>query len=246
MASNQPSWTSFRGTPQSRGIKRAPAQRYLGLCYQTGQGVATGLLRGVKWLRRAAEQTTPRRNVIWGSVTRRAWGCRRIRLGGEMVSRGCRAGDPAAQFKPGCVRNRPGRDAKLRRSRSSGITPRRKQGEAQAQFNLGFFTRPARWCRRILPRRPVGTWRRRNRRSPRPVQSRLCYQTGRACPKATPRRENGSAAPPSRVTRRPNTNLGLYYSTLETATPAEAEGEEPNRRMNPPPPSIPDSSAGIK
>ena len=45
------------------------SQCYIGICYQTGQGVAQDYVEAVKWLRRAAEQNDESAQCYLGSAT---------------------------------------------------------------------------------------------------------------------------------------------------------------------------------
>ncbi|HWY77695.1 MAG TPA: SEL1-like repeat protein, partial [Verrucomicrobiae bacterium] len=56
MAANQASWHSFEDLRAAAEAGDAASQCYLGICYQTGKGVAQDYTEAVKWLRRAADQ----------------------------------------------------------------------------------------------------------------------------------------------------------------------------------------------
>src|ERR1044071_8022511 len=55
----------------------AAAQCYLGICFQTGQGVTQDYAEAVRWFRRAADRTIPTPNVTSASVSRPAPACPR-------------------------------------------------------------------------------------------------------------------------------------------------------------------------
>ena len=56
MPPNQTSWQSFEELRQAAESGDAASLCYLGICYQTGQGVQQDYQEAVRWFRRAAEQ----------------------------------------------------------------------------------------------------------------------------------------------------------------------------------------------
>ena len=53
---NRRTWQSFDELRKAAEQGDPSAQCYLGICYQTGQGLQQDAVEAVKWLRRAAEQ----------------------------------------------------------------------------------------------------------------------------------------------------------------------------------------------
>ena len=56
MQTNRRTWQSFDEMHAAAQQGEAAAQCYLGICYQTGQGVAQDYVEALRWYRRAAEQ----------------------------------------------------------------------------------------------------------------------------------------------------------------------------------------------
>jgi TPR repeat protein len=56
MQRNRRTWQSFEELVRAAEEGDAGAQCYLGVCYQTGQGVQQDHQEAVKWFRRAADQ----------------------------------------------------------------------------------------------------------------------------------------------------------------------------------------------
>ena len=56
MQPNRRTWQTFDEMRKAAEEGDAAAQCYLGICYQTGQGVAQDYPQALKWLRRAADQ----------------------------------------------------------------------------------------------------------------------------------------------------------------------------------------------
>ncbi|HYG34555.1 MAG TPA: tetratricopeptide repeat protein, partial [Clostridia bacterium] len=53
---NRRNWQTFDEVRHAADEGDAAAQCYLGICYQTGKGVAQDYQEAVRWFRRAAEQ----------------------------------------------------------------------------------------------------------------------------------------------------------------------------------------------
>ena len=118
MSSSRRTWDSFEAMRQAAHEGDPQAQCYLGVCYQTGQGVAQDNQEAVKWFRRAAEQSDPVAQCYLGVCYLHGAGCAAgIRRGGQMAARGGRAERSGGAIQSGrALRNRPGRAAKLCRS----------------------------------------------------------------------------------------------------------------------------------
>ena len=56
MHGNTQTWQSFEDIKRAAEEGDAASQCYIGICYQTGQGVALDYGQAVLWLRRAADQ----------------------------------------------------------------------------------------------------------------------------------------------------------------------------------------------
>ena len=56
MQTNRRTWQSFDEMHAAAQQGEAAAQCYLGICYQTGQGVAQDYVEALRWYRRAADQ----------------------------------------------------------------------------------------------------------------------------------------------------------------------------------------------
>ena len=69
MSNNRRTWETFEAM-QPRPPKKAitQAQRYLGVCFQNGQGVAQDYQEAVNGFVVRRNKTTRLRNVIWGCV----------------------------------------------------------------------------------------------------------------------------------------------------------------------------------
>ena len=61
MQKNRRTWQDFDEMRKAAEQGDAAAQCYLGICYQTGQGVAQDYTEALRWFRRAADQ-----NVLVG------------------------------------------------------------------------------------------------------------------------------------------------------------------------------------
>ena len=132
MPTSRRSWDSFEVMRQAAQAGNPQAQCYLGVCYQTGQGVELDYPEAVKWFRRAAEQNDPVAQCylgvcyLHGAGVPQEYGeaAKWLREAGEQ-------GDPAAQFNLGVLyETGQGVPAKLRRSRQMvpGVRPARLSG----------------------------------------------------------------------------------------------------------------------
>ena len=99
MSSNRSTWTTFEEMHKAAAEGDAQAQCYLGVCYQTGQGVALDYQEAVRWFRRSAEQNDPVAQCYLGFCYQAGQGVpQEYGQAAKWFREAAEQGDPAAQF----------------------------------------------------------------------------------------------------------------------------------------------------
>jgi TPR repeat protein len=102
MAGNRKTWNSFDEMRKAAEEGDAQAQSYLGVSYQTGQGVALDYYEAVKWFRRAADQNDTVAQCYLGFCFLSGQGVpQEFGEAARWFREAAELGDPAAQFNLG-------------------------------------------------------------------------------------------------------------------------------------------------
>ena len=104
MRKNRRTWQSFEEVRKAAEQGDAAAQCYLGICYQTGQGVPQDYAEAVKWFRRAADQNDDTAQCYLGFCYQSGLGVpQEYGQAAKWFREAAERGDPAAQFNLGVL-----------------------------------------------------------------------------------------------------------------------------------------------
>jgi TPR repeat protein len=229
MATNRRTWQSFDEMRKAAEEGDRTAQCYLGICYQTGQGVAQDYPEAVRWFRRAADQNDSAAQCYLGVCYQTGQGVpQEYGQAAKWFREAAEQGDPAAQFNLGVLYETGQGVAQNYAEAVKWYHAAAEQGEPQAQFNLGVFYETG----QVVPQNyeeAVKWYKLAAEQEVAPAQCNLglCYETGRGVEQDVRQAVRWFCRAARAGDKTAQHNLGVYYTTLEAAERASAAGEDP-------------------
>ena len=140
MQANRQTWQSFDEMRKAAEEGDAAAQCYLGICYQTGQGVTQDYQQALSGSAGPPNRTTRPRSVTWAYCYQSGLGVpQEYGQAAKWFREAAEQGDPAAQFNLGVLYETGQGVPQNYAEAVKWYHAAAEQGEPQAQFNLGVF-----------------------------------------------------------------------------------------------------------
>ena len=211
----------------------AAAQCYLGICYQTGQGVAQDYAEAVKWFRRAADQNDEAAQCYLGFCYQTGLGVpQEFGQAAKWFREAAEQGDPGGAVQSGrALRDRPGRAAELCRG-GEVVSCRRRARRTAGAIQPGRLLRdrPGRAAElrgggEMVSRSPPN----RNAR-PRNATSASATETGRGVPQNVREAVKWFCRAARAGDKTAQHNLGVYYADARSRRGSHCAGRSPGCR----------------